>query len=359
MQLTLHPYDLPLRDPFRISHGSRTVQPTLIVKLTDPGSSTYGLGEIPLTSYYGLNRKSATTTLTEVGIALAAVQHPLPEGQLPDYLPPDSISTAVSGLHRWLDQNFPELHPFYRCGLDVAYHDLLAKRRGLRLGSCWPLPRPDRRIPTCYTIGMGTVAEMSRKITAFPWPIYKIKLGPDHGPETIAELRKITQSPFRIDANTGWTAEQTLAYAPQLAKLGVEYLEQPLPPGDTDGQARLFRECPLPIFADESCQTEADVERCAGLFHGINVKVVKCGGLLPARRMLARGRMLGLKLMAGCMTESSIGISAIAQLVPLLDYVDIDGALLLASDPARGVTFDAAGMVRYPDQAGTGALLVE
>jgi L-alanine-DL-glutamate epimerase-like enolase superfamily enzyme len=138
-----------------------------------------------------------------------------------------------------------------------------------------------------------------------------------------------------------------------LQALGVEFIEQPLPADDWDGMARVFAESALPVIADESCIVERDVERCAGFFHGVNVKLTKCGGLTPGRRMIMRAKELGLQTMVGCMTESSVGISAIAQLLPLLDYVDMDGAVLIARDVATGVRLDH-GRVIYPDENGTG-----
>jgi L-alanine-DL-glutamate epimerase-like enolase superfamily enzyme len=142
-----------------------------------------------------------------------------------------------------------------------------------------------------------------------------------------------------------------------LAALGVEFIEQPLPADDWAGHRRVYQESALPILADESCVAEGDVDRCAGHFHGINIKLTKCGGLTPARRMIDRARALDLTVMVGCMTESSVGISAIAQLLPLLDYVDMDGAALLARDIATGVRLDR-GRCIWPDENGTGARLL-
>lgn len=349
MQLEVIPYDLHLRDPFRISHGSRTVQPTLIVSLTDEYGN-FGLGEAPMTSYYGLKSDDCRALLLEIGPRFCALlSASAPFGR--------EIDPATSLVHRIIDENFPELHAFLRCAIDVAFQDLWARRAGKRLQHCWQQAQPPRRIPTSYTIGMASIEEMQRKMLARPWPVYKIKLGTEEDLEIIRALRQKSDAIFRIDANTGWTAAQTLAYAPELQQLGVEFIEQPLPVDDLEGQAQLYAQSPLPIIADESCQTEADIEKCTGLFHGVNIKVVKCGGLLPARRMIAAARSRGMKVMAGCMTESSVGISAIAQLVPELDYVDIDGALLLAEDPAEGVTFDAAGIIKFADRPGTGARL--
>lgn len=295
-----------------------------------------------MTSYYGLKSEDCQQALEKLQPALASNEF-----------------IATSSVHQFLDEQAPDLHPFLRCAIDVAFHDLWAKRQGKQLHLCWDQPNPGHRIPSCYTIGMGSLEEMQDKIKAFPWPIYKIKLGTDNDVEIIRGLRDVTDATFRVDANTGWTAEQTLKYASILASLGVEFIEQPLGVADLSGQKLLFEESPLPIIADESCQTYDDLEKCAGLFHGINIKVVKCGGLLAARQMIAQARALDMQIMAGCMTESSVGISGIAQLVPELDYVDIDGALLLSNDPATGVTFDANGIVQYPNRPGTGALLNE
>ena len=340
MRLNVHPFVLPLASPFRVVHESRTEQPTVIVELNDPTTGLSGYGEAPQTRYYGLDPAASLATLQNLAPAFAPLAELAPEA-----------------LHVLLDREAPALHPFLRCALDAATHDLWARKQGMRLGELWG--QPARLTPTCYTIGMGSIAEMREKLRAFPWPVYKIKLGGDTDDlAVITALRELTAAPFYVDANTGWTAEQTIALAPRLRDLGVVFIEQPLPPDDRNGQLRVYAESVLPVIADESCQTEADIDACAGLFHGVNIKVVKCGGLLPARRMIGRARQLGMSVMVGCMTESSVGISAIAQLLPELDYADMDGAMLLAEDPARGVAFDAAtGLVRYPPGPGTGVTL--
>jgi L-alanine-DL-glutamate epimerase-like enolase superfamily enzyme len=206
---------------------------------------------------------------------------------------------------------------------------------------------------------MGPIEEMVTKLRAFPWPVYKIKLGGEQDDlEIIRQLRKNTTSPFYVDANTGWELAQAIDLSFGLKDLGVLFIEQPLKADNWRDAAKLRDASALPIFADESCQVEADVDRCAEAFDGINIKVVKCGGLAPARRMIQRARSLGLGVMAGCMTESSVGVSAIAQLLPELDYADLDGAMLLSKDPAEGVTFDPnTGYAHYPNRPGTGALL--
>jgi L-alanine-DL-glutamate epimerase-like enolase superfamily enzyme len=209
-----------------------------------------------------------------------------------------------------------------------------------------------------YTIGIDTPDKMVEKLREMPgWPVYKIKLGTDHDLEIIRHLRRHTDATFRVDANCGWTAEQTIEFAPALKNMNVEFIEQPLPPEDAAGAEKAFADSALPLVADENCITEEDVDRCAGRFHGINIKLVKCGGLAPARRMAARARELGMKVMAGCMTESTVGISALAQILPLLDYVDMDGAVLLAQDIATGVRLDR-GRCIYPPVNGTGVQLI-
>lgn len=343
MRLIVHPHVLPLANPFRIAHESRTDQPTLIVELHDEASGLSGYGEAPMTRYYGLDSAECTAQLTSLAPAFASKNRLSPEA-----------------THTLIDAHAPALNPFLRCALDVATHDLWARQQEKRLGLLWDQTH-SRQIPTCYTIGLGPVAEMVAKLKAFPWPVYKIKLGRgDDDLAIIQALREHTDSPFYVDANTGWTARQTIDLAPQLAGLGVLFIEQPLKTDDLNGQREVFAHSVLPILADESCQTEADVARCAEYFHGINIKVVKCGGLLPARRMIAEARQLNLQVMAGCMTESSVGISAIAQLLPELDYADLDGAMLLAHDPAKGVTFNpVTGFANYPEGAGTGVVLMD
>jgi len=339
MRLTIHRITLPLASPFRTTHETRTDQPTLIIALSDKQDRT-GYGEAPMTRYYGLDSATCTARLT----ALA-----------PAFAPLTTLSPAE--LHQLLDMHAPAISPFLRCALDVAAHDLLARTRNQRLGLLWRQDRT-RHVPTCYTIGLAPIPEMVAKLMAKPWPVYKIKLGGADDLATIRALREHTAAPFYIDANTGWTARRTIDLSPRLADLGVIFIEQPLKTDDLAGQREVFAHSALPVLADESCQTEADVDRCARYFHGINIKIVKCGGLLPARRMITRARELGLRVMAGCMTESSVGISAIAQLLPELDYADLDGAMLLANDPASGVTFDpVTGYAVYPDRPGTGVVL--
>jgi L-alanine-DL-glutamate epimerase-like enolase superfamily enzyme len=169
----------------------------------------------------------------------------------------------------------------------------------------------------------------------------------------VTELRKHTDAIFRVDANAGWTLEQALQKIPLLKDAGVEFVEQPLPKDDWENMKILFEKTTLPLFADESCVSEGDVLKCPNHFHGINIKLTKCSGITPAKRMINKARELGLEVMLGCMNESSLGTAAIAQLAPLADHVDMDGPLLLAEDIATGVNFDY-GKIIYRGGAGLG-----
>jgi len=195
---------------------------------------------------------------------------------------------------------------------------------------------------------------MVAKLAEMPgWPVYKIKLGTMHDVEIIQTLREQTDAVFRIDANCGWATGEATALSAEMARHGVEFIEQPLLPDAREAQAQLYRDSALPLIADENCVGEADVPRCVDHFHGINIKLCKCGGLTPARRMIAAARDHGLKVMVGCMAESSVGISAGAQLTPLIDYADLDGALLLAEDAADGIQIEN-GQVRLLNEPGLG-----
>ena len=338
MKLHLRDLDLPMRHAFTIAHGTTTIQHNLLVELEQDGVTGYGEGA-SCDAY-------PEFTAASMRAALEAAR-PQIEGE-----------SLADPTQLW-DRLLPVLghNRFALCALDEAAHDLWGKLRGAPVWRLWGLEL--RNLPLSdYTIGMDPVEKMVAKMKEFDgWPIYKIKLGTLDDLAIIRELRRHTTATFRVDANTAWSAEQTLAFAPELKRLGVEFIEQPLKASDWEGMRRVFRECALPVMADESCLVEADVPRCAGFFHGINIKLTKAGGLTPARRMIARARELGLRVMVGCMNESSIGISAIGQLLPLLDYVDMDGAVLIARDIASGVHLEK-GQPVFPNENGNGVRLL-
>ncbi len=337
MQMLLHRVDLRLNHTFTIAHDSRDVQPTLIVELRDDNLS--GFGEATATRYYGITIEGMVTALERLRDRIEAYSLRNPTDFWADMQPA-------------LAQN-----PFALCALDQAAWDLWGKQQGQPLYKLWNLD-PAKAPLTDYTIGLDTPERMVEKMQERPWPLYKIKLGrPETDVDLIRTLRQHTDAVFRVDANCGWSSADAIHKSKELSGLGVEFIEQPLPADDWMGAKQVFEQSHLPIIADESCIVEADVDRCAGYFHAVNIKLTKCGGLTPARRMIARARELGLRVMVGCMTESSVGISAIAQLLPLLDYADLDGAMLIANDPATGVTF-VEGKVVYAGESGTGVTLI-
>lgn len=234
----------------------------------------------------------------------------------------------------------------------MAAWDLFGQMKGKKLYQLWNTVW-ENTPATDYTIGIDSIDQMLFKMKEQPWPIYKVKLGTDQDLAIIKALRSATDAIIRVDANAGWTLEEAREKIPQLAELGVELIEQPLAKDNWEGMQVLYQESILPLFADESCVFEQDVQRCANHFHGINIKLTKCSGLTPARRMIEKGRELGLKIMMGSMNESSIGAAAVANFLPQLDYVDMDGPLLLSQDMATGIDFDK-GAIRLLGSAGLG-----
>ena len=335
MQISLKKYVLPLKHTFSISRESHDFQDTLIVSLSLEGQT--GHGEATSNPYYKITVESMMSEIDGIQNGIENFDFTTPEE-----------------FHAFLVAK--GLTNFAICALDLAAHDLYGKIQGRPLYEIWGTNTND--YPTTnYTIGIAPIEKMVAKMKEFPWPIYKIKLGTDNDVAIVRELRKHTDAIFRIDANCAWTAKETINNAPLLKELNVEFLEQPLKADDWQGMEMVMRHSVLPVIADESCIVEKDVEKCGLHFSGINIKLTKCGGLTPALRMIKKGKELGLKVMVGCMTESTVGISAIAQLLPQLDYVDMDGALLLKEDIAKGVSIEADGSIVFPGLAGSGITL--
>ncbi len=335
MKIIIRTFNLKLKHTFTISRESHDIQPTLIVELQSEGFS--GFGEATSNPYYKSTVDSMRTNLEAITPFIESNKDASPE---------EFWDSAYALLKNDM---------FSLCALDMAYNDLYAKKKGKKLYELWgssPLHNPK----TDYTIGIDTMDKMVLKLKEMPWPIYKIKLGTKDDIAIVTQLRKHTNAIFRIDANCGWTVKETINNAVVLKKLGVEFLEQPMKADQWAAHKEVFKHSVLPIIADESCIIEQDVAKCHNHFHGVNIKLVKCGGLTPARRMIAEAKQLGMKTMVGCMTESTVGISAIAHLLPQLDYVDMDGALLLSEDIATGVTI-TDGIVHYAAGNGIGAVL--
>ncbi len=332
MKVKFQSFQLPFKYPFTISRGTKTHQPTLIVSLEHLGF--VGYGEAPAISYYDIPVEKMIADLE----------------QKKQFVEKYAFTEPDRYWH-YLHHLFPQ-NNFLVCALDLASWDLFGKMNGKPLHKLWKLDTTKNPL-TDYTIGIDSISRMVEKLKENPWPIYKIKLGTDEDIEIVESLRKHTDSILRVDANSGWNVEEALRKIPLLKKLGVEFVEQPLPKDDWDGMKILYKESELPLYADESCVLESDVQKCQHHFHGINIKLTKCGGITPALRMIKEGRKLGLQVMVGSMNECTIGTAAIAQLLPLIDHVDMDGPLLLAEDLASGIEFDK-GRIIYSDLPGLG-----
>ncbi len=334
-ELSIQKYRLELNHPFRITHSSRMHQTVLIISLHHDGIT--GIGEAALPSYYQLNIDALQDFFLQQKNQLEALQLTTPEQFW-------QAARPVLGEH-----------PPLQCALDIAAYDWYGKKNNKPLYRLWDLDIEQSPMSS-YTIGWGTEEEMLEKMMEMPWPIYKIKLGVGDDLERIQTLRKNSDAIFRIDANTGWSAAQTIQLSAPMKALQVEYIEQPTPPDQMEEMDRVKLASQLPLIADESCQVMEDVEKCAPHFHGVNIKIMKCGGLTPALEMIKKARALKLKVMLGCMIESSVAISAAAQLLPLADYADLDSILLIKYDPADGVKLEEGKFI-YNQRPGIGAVM--
>lgn len=333
MNLNYWQKSLPFKYPFTISNGrTKTHQPSLIVSLSI--GNFVGFGEAPAIVYYNI-------TVEQMIADLESKKNLVEKFALTD----------PERYWHYLHHLFPN-NPFLVCALDMAAWDLFGKMKGKLLFELWDTPWHET--PVCdYTIGIDTIEKMVAKMQEKPWPIYKIKLGTDQDIEIVKALRKQTNAPLRVDANAGWQLSEALDKIPQLAELGVEMIEQPLEKHNWEGMQILFEKSVLPLYADESCVFEQDVQKCYQHFHGINIKLTKCSGITPARRMIQEARKLKLKVMMGSMNESSIGSAAIANFLPQIDLVDMDGPLLLSQDLATGINYQD-GKIKLNGNSGLG-----
>lgn len=319
MNLNYYTRLLPFQFPFTISKGTKTHQPTFIVELEWKGLKGYG--EAPAITYYQI---SVEKMAEDLEAKKAMVEK--------------FALTDPERFWHFLHHLFPK-NPFLVCALDMAGWDLFGKMTNKPLNVLWQSDL--QKIPmTDYTIGIDDTEVMIDKIKNKPWPVYKVKVGFPDDMEMLANIRLHTSSALRVDANAGWTLEEAIQKIPVMEKLGVELVEQPLAKDSWEDMKKLMALSSLPLFADESCVAENDVEQCQGFFHGINIKLTKCSGPTPARRMIKKARQLNLKVMLGCMNESSIGTAAMVHLSPMADYLDADGPLLLCEDLAQGLMYE-------------------
>ncbi len=337
MILRFTPYTAELRHAFTIATASRTSTPGMLVEVELDG--VVGYGEASMPPYLGETQASAAAFLARVDL-----------GRFPDPFQLGEILPAIDALAPG--------NTAAKAAVDIALHDWIGKKLGAPWHRIWGLD-PTKAPVTSFTIGIDTPEVVRQKTReAAPYKIIKVKLGRDPATDRalIDAIREVTDRPITVDANQGWPDRaEALRMIEWLATRGVIFIEQPMPKENPADTAWLRERSPLPLIADESVQRLPDVNRALGVFDGINIKLMKCTGLREAHEMITVARALGLKVMLGCMTETSCAISAAAQLSPLVDWADLDGALLIKNDVFLGTTV-VDGKITLNDLPGIGVV---
>ena len=326
LELTAAPLELPLVHTFTIARSSESVARTALVRLR--WGDIDALGESSPSLRYDESVESVVA-----GLQARALGND-----------PYAIDVLLDGLP-----------PAQRCGLDVALHDCIAKDIDRPLWRLLGLD-PARTPLTSFTIGIATLDEMLAKVREVgDHPVIKVKLGAGAEIDTLAAIRAIYGGTIRIDANEAWTAESAVTILRELERFDIEFCEQPIPAGAPERLRWIRERTSIPIVTDEDSKDASDLLALAGCVDGINVKLVKCGGIRGALAMIHTARALGLKIMLGCMVESAILSTAAAHLSPLVDWADLDGPFLVAGDPFEGLTY-AAGKIVLPERSGIGVV---
>jgi L-alanine-DL-glutamate epimerase-like enolase superfamily enzyme len=335
MKLRFRPYTLELKHAFTIATSSRTTTPVMLVEVEHEG--VVGYGEASMPPYLGETQETAAAFLRRVDLT-----------RFPDPFQLEEMLPAIDALAPG--------NTAAKAAVDIALHDWIGKKLGAPWHRIWGLD-PAKAPVTSFTIGIDTPEVVRAKTReAAAYRILKVKLGRDTDRMMIDAIRDVTDTPITVDANQGWkNRDEALRMIEWLATRGVVFIEQPMPKEQIDDTAWLCARSPLPLIADESVQRLADVARVQGVFHGINIKLMKSTGLREAHRMIAVARALGLKVMLGCMTETSCAISAAAQLSPLVDWADLDGAVLISNDCFDGATI-VDGRVTLSERPGIGVV---
>jgi L-Ala-D/L-Glu epimerase len=332
--ITWEKITLKLITPFRVSYGASAERPAFWVRLADDAG--WGEGTIPF--YYGIDFADMVAKWQKVSL----LNRPYPDD-------PQEIE-------EWVGQDGPAPA---RCGLELALYDRIARMRGLPLYQLLGLPKP-KAISTSYTLSIDTPEEMAKMAAkSTQYSELKLKLGSEQDDECLAAIRAARpDAHLRVDANTGWTVEESVRRVKVLEKLGIELIEQPVEKHDIHGMGIVQAATSIPIVADESVQTLENVEQLANVgVKGINLKLMKVGGLTPALRIIKKAQEAGMKIMLGQMVETGIGSAAMAHLSGLADWIDLDVPLLLANDPFDGITYDEHTCLHVPDRPGIGVKL--
>lgn len=336
MQIAAEILTVHTRHPFIIARGGSSEYQVVWVRLRD-ADGVEGWGEAAPSKYYGETAASVMSAITHLAPIIERV-----DGW--------SIEAIEAELEKSLRGNASA-----RCAISAALHDLLGKRLGVPLWKLWGL-EPAAAPVSSYTIGIAPDDETlrTRVLEAAAYPLLKIKLGTPRDAEVLRIVRETAPAAqLRVDANCAWNAKQALGMMQSLVDNGVDMLEQPLPPHDLEGLRFVRDRSPIPVVADESCIVASDIPKLAGVVDGVNIKLAKCGSLREALRMIAVARAHGMRVMCGCMVESTLGIAAAAHFAPLLDDVDLDGAALLSDDPFTGPAIPG-GRVTLGDAPGLG-----
>ena len=331
--LRFKPYDLQLKHTFTIAGNSRTTTPVMLTEIEFDGMAGYGEASMP--PYLGESHETAARFLSSVDL-----------GQFTDPFQLENILDYVEDLAPG--------NCAAKASIDIALHDLLGKIMGQPWYRIWGYD-PEKTPNTSFTIGIDTAAVVRKKVKeANPYKILKVKLGGGNDKEMIETIRSETDVPLCVDINQGWTdRQQALDLIYWLKESGVVFVEQPMPKTAIDDMAWLTQHSPLPTIADEALQRLADVKKAHGVYSGINIKLMKCSGMREAHEMLTLARALNMKVMIGCMTETSCAVSAAAQLSPMTDWADLDGNLLISNDPYEGVKV-VGGKIRLINEPGIG-----
>ncbi len=336
MKLSYTPYTLYFNRPFKIAHGTRTTTPIVIVQLEYEGLTGYGEASMP--PYLGESHETVLAFLKKATGIIENLKAPFDLERILkeiDLLAPNNTAAKAS--------------------IDIALNDLLGK---IENKPCWQLFGGNKSDTpyTTYTLGIDEPEIVKQKLEeGKAYRILKVKLNGENDKDIINTIRSITDKPIAIDVNQGWKSkEEALEMINWLSDKNVLLVEQPLPKNNWDDAHWLFERSPLQLYADESIQRFSDIDKVKNCFHGINIKLMKCTGMYEAYKMIQCARELKLKLLIGCMSETSCAISAAAQLSPLADYADLDGPLLIKNDPFDGIQF-INGKITLNDKPGIGA----
>lgn len=336
-KMRFRPYSLTMRHTFTVASYSRNTTPVILLELEY--DKVIGYGEASMPPYLGESQESVSRFLSKID--LSAFNSPFQTEEILNYI--DSLSPKDTAA---------------KAAIDIALHDIIGKITNQPLYTIWGL-NPRKIPPTSFTIGIDKEDKIIQKVKeAKDFKILKVKLGLETDRMIVETIRKVTDTPLCADINQGWKDKyEALDMIFWLKEQGVQFIEQPMPKENIEEMAWLTEKSPLPTIADEACQRINDIAYLKGVYSGINIKLMKCTGMREAKKMVDVAKALGMKVMLGCMTETSCAVSAAGQLAPLADWVDLDGSLLISNDIYEGMKI-VNGRCELPDRPGIGILKI-